>query len=265
MQNKRLISTFNAKAVTDSGVVVGYLNNFNNVDHVGDMTLKGAFLKSIMEIKASGRDMPMLYQHEHSEPIGVWKNIREDEIGLIAEGHINLETQKGREVYALAKQGALSGISIGYFVVDEEYDRAKGVNYLKEVSLLEASIVTFPCNELSRIDQVKVSSLIKGDRLPHRDELERYLKASGVSSDLSIKIANHYHPEANANDIPWLSWGDWKELPVTADEPRDDVTTEDMDEKEVDEDQEETDQMEDDKINLEDENEKSWAAFGSFA
>ncbi|MGF1739458.1 HK97 family phage prohead protease [Photobacterium satsumensis] len=151
MKNKS--TDFCFKSLSDVGEISGYLNVFNVKDYAGDITLPGAFNASLQALK--GRKLPMLYQHKTDEPIGVWEELREDSHGLYAVGKLNLEVTRGREAYALAKQGALTGISIGYTVDDESYDRNQGANLLKVVTLKEASLVTFPANDESRVDDVK--------------------------------------------------------------------------------------------------------------
>ena len=153
---------FKAESISDLGVVSGVLNAFGNKDYANDITVKGAFSKSLVQLKSDGRELVMLWQHDHSVPIGIWKNLKETSRGLEGDGHINLDVQQGREAYSLAKQGALSGISIGYHVIDEEYDYKSTTNYLKEVSLIETSLVTFPANDLSRVEEVKLNLKNKG-------------------------------------------------------------------------------------------------------
>lgn len=191
-QSKVKTLKFNQESLTDEGVISGVLNHFGNEDWAGDVTLKGAFAKSIKAIEAEGRHLVMLWQHDHEKPIGVWKNLRETDRGLEGDGYINLETTLGREAYALAKQGALSGISIGYWVVEEHYDKSKGINYLHEVSLLETSLVTFPCNEMSRIDEVKKMQF---KEQPTKEELKSFLESTGLDSDAVGRIVSKYIPE----------------------------------------------------------------------
>lgn len=241
---------FDTKAIDDTGVVIGYLNTFDTKDHADDVTVKGAFTKSINDIKQSGRDLPMLFSHDEEKPVGIWKNLREDSNGLIGEGHVNLQTQRGREVYELAKQGALTGISIGYFIVEDEYDRFTDTTYLKQIDLMEASLCVFPCNETSRVETVKMK--LKNNELPTVRELEKHLKDTGLSASEAKTICSKYMPDyvdeaeaarkaqeemeaeiAQAKEIA-EKYGLEMKAPV-ADEPRDDVVADDMDEKGEDE------------------------------
>lgn len=135
--------------IDEKGQFEGYASVFNNVDRHGDVVMPGAFRKTISE----NPSVPILWQHDQSKPIGVTKAIREDQNGLLVKGELNLDTQLGREAYSLLKQGALKGLSIGYQVIKD--DLAGRVRQLKEVRLMEYSLVTFPANELAQVTSIK--------------------------------------------------------------------------------------------------------------
>jgi hypothetical protein len=183
---------FETKDISEKGIVSGVLNYFGNKDYAGDITMKGAFTKSLVEILKSGRDLVVLWQHKHDMPIGIWKNLRETSRGLEGDAHLNLDTVQGREAFALAKQGALSGFSIGYYVIEESYDPSAKANRLHEVSLLETSLVTFPCNDLSRTEGIKMK--LKDNVLPTVRELEATLKEAGYSNADAKHIVSKYMP-----------------------------------------------------------------------
>lgn len=193
MQKRNKSIAFEAKAISDQGVVSGILNAFGNKDYAGDITMKGAFTKSLTELVKNGRDLVVLWQHDSTRPIGVWKNLRETERGLEGDAHLNLDVELAREAFALVKQGALSGFSIGYYVIEESYDPSAKVNRLHEVSLLETSLVTFPCNDLSRTEEVKMK--LKDNKLPTVRELETHLKDSGFSNAEAKFIVSKYMPD----------------------------------------------------------------------
>jgi HK97 family phage prohead protease len=192
MQKNKVVS-FDTKEVSDQGILSGILNAFGNKDYAGDITMKGAFTKSLLEIVKTGRDLVLLWQHDHSKPIGVWKNLRETERGLEGDAHLNLEVTQAKEAFALAKQGALSGFSIGYYVIEETYDVSAKANRLHEVSLLETSLVTFPCNDLSRTEGIKMK--LKDNILPTVRELEANLKTLGYSNADAKFIVSKYMPD----------------------------------------------------------------------
>ncbi len=137
------------KAIEDDGFIQGLGAVFGNVDLGFDRLERGAFAATLKKNKT----VPMLWQHADFEPIGLWTAMAESRNGLVVEGQINLETQKGREARALAKQGAISGLSIGYIPRDFEFEEE--VRVLKRVDLLEISMVTFPMNPEARVSSLK--------------------------------------------------------------------------------------------------------------
>ena len=68
-----------------------------------------------------------------------------------------LGTQAGREAYELMKMGAIDGLSIGFRVDSkgQSYDSRNRRRLLKEVELMEVSLVTFPMNPRAKIRSVK--------------------------------------------------------------------------------------------------------------
>ena len=153
-KNKILTKSFGfeVKAVDDNGTFTGYGSVFGNVDLGGDLVAQGAFKRTINN---RGDKVKLLWQHDMSQPIGVWKSLEEDTHGLLVTGQLNLDVQQGREAYALLKQGALDGLSIGFQTVDDSYDETSGVCTIKEVKLWEISLVTFPMNEAAEVTAVK--------------------------------------------------------------------------------------------------------------
>jgi len=137
------------------GEFEGYGSVFGNKDLGNDVIEKGAFAKSIRRRKAKG--VKLLYQHKSDMPIGVFDEIKEDEHGLVVKGRLALKTQAGAEAYELLKMGALDGLSIGFRVNPKEvsYDKRGGKRIIKEVDLMEVSLVTFPMNPQATVRSVK--------------------------------------------------------------------------------------------------------------
>lgn len=123
------------------GLIEGYASLFDVADLSGDIVVRGAFERSLAERGPEG--LRLLYQHDTEEPIGIFRDAFEDEAGLFVRAEINLETQRGHEAMALLDQGALTGLSIGFNVVEAEKGGAGG-RFLTEIDLWEVSLVTFP-------------------------------------------------------------------------------------------------------------------------
>jgi uncharacterized protein len=136
--------------VTDGAVVAGYASLFGLRDQGGDVVQKGAYAASLKRLAATGRAVKMLWQHDPTQPIGVWDEVREDATGLWVKGRILVEVEKGREAAALLTAGAIDGLSIGYRTVKAERD-GKGQRLLSELELWEVSLVTFPMLPEARV------------------------------------------------------------------------------------------------------------------
>jgi hypothetical protein len=136
--------------VTDGTQVAGYASLFGKRDQGGDVVQKGAYAGSLAKLTAAGRAVKMLWQHDPTQPIGVWDEVREDAVGLWVKGRILTEVDKGREAVALLAAGAIDGLSIGYRTVKAERD-GKGQRLLSELELWEVSLVTFPMLPEARV------------------------------------------------------------------------------------------------------------------
>ena len=136
--------------VTDGQIVAGYASLFGKRDQGGDVVLAGAYGASLKALSAGGRAVKMLWQHDPTQPIGVWDEVREDAVGLWVKGRILMEVEKGREAAALLSAGAIDGLSIGYRTVRAERD-GKGQRLLSELELWEVSLVTFPMLQDARV------------------------------------------------------------------------------------------------------------------
>jgi HK97 family phage prohead protease len=153
---KHITRPFEIKSVDENGRFTGYGSVFGELDSYRDIVMPGAFKDSLKEdFQAKKRLVPMLWQHDWWSPIGVYPVIEEDKVGLYLEGECNKEVQKGAECHALMKQGALTGLSIGYTTVTSEWDEENLIRKLIKVNLWEVSPVTFPAGDSARINHVK--------------------------------------------------------------------------------------------------------------
>ncbi|WP_375591591.1 HK97 family phage prohead protease [Chitiniphilus eburneus] len=177
------------KAVEEDGLFTGYGSVFGNVDSAREVVVKGAFLGSLVERSAKGKKLPILWQHRSGEPIGVYDKVFEDDHGLRVEGRLLVrDVQRAKEAHALMKAGAVSGLSIGYYVTDDSWDEKERIRYLKQLALEEVSLVTFPANDEARIDAIK-SKLAHGG-LPTLPEFEHLLREAGFSKTQAAVVAN---------------------------------------------------------------------------
>lgn len=180
LTKQRLDIPLTIKSVSDSGEFEGYGSVFGVKDSYSDIVVRGAFEKSLAAWAEKGRLPAMLWQHQISEPIGVYTEMREDETGLYLKGRLLIEGDDlARRAHAHMKAGSLSGLSIGYVLDDYEYDREKEAFILKQIDLWEVSLVTFPANDEARISNVK--SLLERGETPPPSKVEKALREVGFS------------------------------------------------------------------------------------
>lgn len=188
-----LIQPFEVKFAseeTDLGTFEGYGAYFGNVDAYGDVIKKGAFSDNLNEWKKSNKLPPMLVQHggwmmsdSDGIPIGKWEHMEEDSKGLFVKGRlINLDTERGKQIYGAMREGVLDGMSIGYRAKEFELGTkpTEPKRTLKKIELVELSVVTFPANGKALVSDVKSTMTQR--------ELERGL-VHGTLPPLSLQEA----------------------------------------------------------------------------
>jgi HK97 family phage prohead protease len=164
---------FFPEAKAEPGTFAGYANVFNKLDRQGDITKPGAFAQSLADHKAAGT-MPGLYaQHSFAMwggdplPVGIWERLEEDEKGLYGVGRISaLDSDHGKRMVGLMRDGALPGLSIAYDVPDGGVTLGKKPGepkrWLHQLNLYSVDIVSNPANPDAQISSVK-SVLAQGD------------------------------------------------------------------------------------------------------
>lgn len=181
-----------ASDVAEDGSFEGYGSVFGgDPDSYGEVVAKGAFLESLAELKAKSRIVPVLWQHRSSEPIGVYDFLEEDGHGLKVKGRLlKDDVAQAREAHALLKAGAVTGLSIGYWVRQASYDEKTGIRTLIKLDLVEVSLVTFPAKDDARVEAVKFK--LERGQLPTKPEFEKALReAFPFSKSQAAAIASH--------------------------------------------------------------------------
>ena len=180
LTKQRLDIPLTVKSISDTGEFEGYGSVFGVKDSYSDIIVPGAFQKSLTTWGEKGRLPALLGQHNMSEPIGIYTEMREDETGLYVKGRLLIDDDPlAKRAHAHMKAGSLTGMSIGYMLDDYEYDKEKGIWILKAIDLWEVSLVTFPANDEARITDVK--SLLARGETPPPSKVERALREVGFS------------------------------------------------------------------------------------
>jgi HK97 family phage prohead protease len=141
--------------IEDSGKIAGYASVFSITDNHGDIVEKGAFSKSLDHFQKTNSFPKMLWQHQAETPIGKWTLFKEDDYGLYVEGQLLLTLPKAQEVYEMIKNKMVDGLSIGCRIKESIKGEHANERILKQIDLLEISLVTFAANQAAKILSIK--------------------------------------------------------------------------------------------------------------
>jgi HK97 family phage prohead protease len=186
------IKDFNlsVKDVSDEGTFEGYGSTFGGApDSYGDIVLPGAFADSLVKHKREGTMPLLLWGHQSSElPIGNWIDMAEDGKGLWGKAQIDLEDPVGLRVHKALKRKSVRGLSIGYETIEKKSDpKRPGITLLEKLDLWEVSVVNFPANRRSLVDNVK--SYLSAGTLPSLPDFDELLREAGYSKTQRTVIA----------------------------------------------------------------------------
>jgi HK97 family phage prohead protease len=142
---------------TDEFIFDAYGAVFGNKDRGGDILQQGSFKRTIDH---NDGKFPLIADHDMAlkSRLGV-AYAEEDSRGVKVEGHINTDTQAGREVAShirhAEKHDLPLGMSFGYEVMKDDFDDQKGARLLKEVKNYEFTVTQIPMNPEAQVQGVK--------------------------------------------------------------------------------------------------------------
>ena len=183
-------SPFEIKQLNDGGQIEGLLAGFGNADSHGDVIGTKAFSRTLAE--RGSRPLPMLIHHDLRRPVGAWKEWNETGEGLYVKGALSLQTRDAQEAYALAKDGALTGLSIGYNIKQATRDTQTGGRNLLDVDLVEGSPVTIPSNPKTHVSAIK--------SIGSASDIAELLREAGVSGRKAKAAAGFAWKAINEQD-----------------------------------------------------------------
>lgn len=150
----------------DSIYIEGYAST-NDVDRAGDVVSTAAWEKGIQNYL---KNPIILAQHDYDDPVGRMVDYKIDKKGLWIKARVSAAA----EIFNLVKDKVLTAFSIGFRVIDAEYNNATEIFMVKELELVEISIVSVPCN------QNTIFSLAKAfDRAEDYNEFKKQFATPG--------------------------------------------------------------------------------------
>lgn len=174
--------------------IAGYANTTDK-DRAGDIVTAQAWAKGVDHYR---KNPVLLYQHDHSKPIGRVEKISVDRKGIFVEAYVSEAAEKLHGVQTLIEDGALKSFSVGFRVKDGRYDRASDTTMITDVELHEISVVSVPCNQES-LFSVRKSFESNADyenfkkSLKEATSTEETKSMSGIYVGITNNINNHYH------------------------------------------------------------------------
>lgn len=166
----------------------GYASTFGNVDYGDDVIVKGAFIESLKE----NSQVPILWQHQMSNPIGVSIQLIEDDKGLFIKGRLPRDDRDvSGKVIPQMKVGSIKEMSIGFFT--EESDMIDSIRYIKKIMLYEVSLVTKAMNNKAKVENFKSFESLK--------QIEQSLKECGLSKNEAKALISKVKEFSNQRDV----------------------------------------------------------------
>lgn len=165
----------------------GYASTFGNIDLGDDIIVRGAFSKTLKK----NAEVPVLWQHQMSEPVGKSITLYEDDKGLYIKAILpKSDTLVSGRIIPQMKVGSIREMSIGFFT--RESDMEKGVRLLKEIELFEVSLVTKAMNPQALVSGFKSVESLK--------DIEQSLKEMGLSNTEAKTLISKVKEFSNQRD-----------------------------------------------------------------
>ena len=128
-----------AEDAIESIYIEGYAST-NDVDRSDDVISASVWENGLTNYL---KNPIILAQHDHDDPIGRMVEHKIDAKGLWIKARISAAA----EVFGLVKDEVLTAFSVGFRILDAEYNAITELFIIKQVELIEISVVSVPCNQ----------------------------------------------------------------------------------------------------------------------
>lgn len=201
---KMKIKTKTIEFKAENGRITGYAATWiREPDSYGDVIAKGAFEECIKTLKAEGKVIPLLWNHDSYDIkayIGTVFDLEEDDKGLkfVADFDATDEAQRARE---LATTGRVVKFSFAYDVLDQgtvTLEDGREANELRKLNIHEVSLCLYPANPDTGIIDVKTAG--KAGRRNSKADEEELRKASELLGSVQAIINGLLADEEDPGD-----------------------------------------------------------------
>lgn len=170
----RAVTRFSLKALNATERTFEGLAAAWSLDDGGDVIERGAFAKTLNDWKQSGgkRIIPLIDQHSYNsvlKVVGKMLDATETEEGLLTKWEV-VPGDDGDKYLTRIEGTFINGMSIGYETVQAEIESVtvdgvtEYIRHLKELKLIEVSLVIWGMNPDALIDTSSVKALLNAER-----------------------------------------------------------------------------------------------------
>ena len=128
-----------AGETVESIFIEGYAST-NDTDRSNDVIPTSVWEEGIQNYL---KNPVILAHHDHDDPIGRMTEHKIDTKGLWIKARISAAA----EIFSLVKDEVVTAFSVGFRIMDAEYNAAAEVFIVKKLELVEISVVSVPCNQ----------------------------------------------------------------------------------------------------------------------
>ena len=196
------------RADTEKPGFEGYAARYLTPDSHGSVFARGAFRKTLAE---RGNRLPLLFNHDPNQVIGKVTEARSDSKGLKFRADVIEETTLGKDVMALVRAEALTGMSFAFRshkerpgTAEDQIDLTgfKGVKpeelrFITEAAVKELTVATFPSNLGATIDHYRSED----DEEARLEEIFEELRSFGIEDERLDALLADIH-QLRSQDTP---------------------------------------------------------------
>lgn len=147
-----LDATIKAVEATEKSLKIRGFANTVSKDRAGDVIVASAWTTS-NALKNYMKNPIILFGHDHERPIGKCVDIVPTEMGLEIEAEIFEDADPS--IFSLIKNGVLKTFSVGFRILDADWDDSTHTFMILDLELFEVSVVSVPCNQDSTFNLAK--------------------------------------------------------------------------------------------------------------
>lgn len=189
------------------GEFTALVSAFGNVDSYGDVVMPGAFAKSLAEAETTGDPIPVIWNHDWSDPfshIGEVIKAEETTDGLLVTARVDMDTSRGAQVFRLLKGRRVRQFSFAFDIRPggagwaTRKDDATGAEYevfeLRDLVLHEVGPCLVGVNRETQLESVKAA------RAEYTDHPTRDRKAAEEGKGSSDEDGQEQEPTSHDGD-----------------------------------------------------------------